>query len=255
MQLGGDVEAVGGEREKVEDESSEGRRDSEGVVQASGKGDLKEQEMTGSTDLEREEPKRRSSKKKKDQNPDADSNESDRSNKSGDEPSRREKVSLLKVLQIGRLKKGLSKDKETWSSLESLNERGVQSETKRETTQSEEEFPKGQKKNQEEEKLQAEAEAANKKVSGKKFPFVSIFSKDKGNDEESDSRGEGDTKLEENPVVTPQSNWRSRKIRKARRLTRGRKIRERSGNNTETSEEDVDKQDGVEGTQEKPKNT
>lgn len=295
VQPGGEVEVIGGEQEKVEAElmeSSEGRRDSERAFQnlASGKlaktfsrikGNEKEQERTGSTDLEREEElKMCSSKTKKDpQHLSADSNDSDRSIKSGDERPRREKVSLLKVLQMGRLRKSRSKDRgdsETHSSWESLNERGVQSlsrseaEAERGTNLSEDEG--GQTENQggakEEPKLQTEAEAAaitTEKVSGKlqlPHPFASIFSKekDKGNGDrcrsDSDGKGEGNTESEghDNPVVTTQSSWRSSKTRKARRITRSRKMKARGRDNTETSEEDSDHQDCVEGTQGKSTN-
>lgn len=88
------------------------------------KGNKVEQEMTGGTESEGEEERR------VDDRGEVDSKKRARSKERGDGHTNREKVSLLKVLQIDRLKKSISNadrldsDSEIFSSMESLNEVG-----------------------------------------------------------------------------------------------------------------------------------
>lgn len=216
------------------------------------------------------------------------SKERAKSKERGDGHSKREKVNLLKVLHIDRLKKSISKgdrsDSETYSSIESLDEVGQErkgrwkvsglasltkgfskrereDEGKTEVKVSEESEKRYLEKvmgTHEEGKVKREAEesdeisdksqteAAETEKSGaenvEKFTLLkllkphqlsAVFSRRRSRGEEdrsgeSDGKKETDTdeEVQQEPAPETKTNWRGRKTRKARRLTRGRKVRE-----------------------------
>lgn len=249
------------------------------------KGNEEEQELTGGTESEREEE----TKCKAGEEGGNGQQERAKSKGKGDGHARREKVNLLKVLRIDRLKKSNSKgdrrdsDSETCSSLESLDEVGQERKgrwkvsglsslakgfTKRETedegktevkeeesdkrylekvTGTEEERKARREAEEDDEisdKGQTEAAETAKPDAEKAEKFMlmklpkprqlsAVFSRGRSGVEE-DRRGESDGKREadteeegqQEPAVITRTNWRGRKTRKARRVNRGRKIRE-----------------------------
>lgn len=138
-----------GEREESRDKA-EARQEKGGIFQtltsekllkalSRSKGNEEEQEMTGGTESEKEEEEERDKggeERGKNQCEEVYSKERAKSKERGDGHTRREKVNLLKVLHIDRLKKSISKrdgrdsDSETCSSMESLDEVGMGQERK-----------------------------------------------------------------------------------------------------------------------------
>lgn len=273
-----------GEMSEEPKDTGEERQEKGGIFQALTRGKLvkvfskskdDEAEQEGGTESEREQRE-------------DDSGEvcSDESAKKKNVNMKRERANLLKVLQIDRLKKSISKDRsdtdsETCSSRESLDEVGqekkgrwrvsgflnlpkgfskreVESEGKTEEGVEESEIqslekPKGNKEkgnamweveesrdSQEKGKTDA-AEVAKSKSGAEKgdkssaikqlkpHQLPGIFSRGKSRGEEDKSR-DGEVEAEEEgqteSVTVTRTNWRSRKTRKARRVTRGKKMRE-----------------------------
>ncbi len=258
------------------------------------KGNEEEQEMMAGTESEREEETKCDKAGEEGGNG---KQERAKSKEKEDGHAKREKVNLLKVLHIDRLKKSISKGdrgdsgSETCSSLESLDEVGQEKKgrwkvsgllslakgfTKRETEDegetevkeedSEKRYLEKVTGTEEEGKASWEAEG-NDEISVKgqteaaetakpgaenveKFTLVkllkphqlsAVFSRGRSGGEEdrsgeSDGKREVDTEEEgqQEPTIITQTNWRGRKTRKARRLTRGRKIRERTENQSQT---------------------
>ncbi|XP_042371793.1 run domain Beclin-1-interacting and cysteine-rich domain-containing protein isoform X2 [Plectropomus leopardus] len=239
------------------------------------KSDDEEQEMTGETDSEREEEIKCDEGGEEDGN---DQHVEEKGKEREDGHARREKVNLLKVLHIDRLKKNISKGgrrssgSETCSSVESLNEVGQQSkgrlklpgltnlakrvskreiedEGKTDVKEKESSIILLEKVKGEEERGKAvwDAEHVEKFTLTKllKPQLSAIFSKGTSTGEE-DRSGESDVKREldteekgqQEPPVITRTNWRGRRTRKARR---GRKIREgttEGGESEDTNELD-----------------
>lgn len=209
-----------------------------------------------------------------------------RSKEMGDEQANREKVNLLKVLQIDRLNKSTSKgdkldsDSEIFSSLESLNEVGQErkgrwkisglstlakgftkkereAEAKTEVKNSEKRFlekvagteeegkgrPEAEQDNQKQDKGKIEtAETVKTESDAEKFTVLKLlkpqnlstpFSRGNGKRAEDKSRERDEKRKvdtedqgQHEPASLKRFNWRGSKTRKARRVTRGRKVRD-----------------------------
>lgn len=175
--------------------------------------------------------------------------------------ARRSKGNLFKVLHIDRLKKSVSKGDRRNSDSESVESqdetalekkhlwkiprlpgftRGLSKEQRDRGTEEEETVLEEVTRTQQEDRPRIETQD-NDEISGEtdrasagkeeKFKLAkllkpSVFTRGKSKGEE-DRGGGRDEKREKAPEEEkPQSNWRARKTRKARRLTRGKKIRE-----------------------------
>lgn len=195
------------------------------------------------------------------------SKEREKSQERGDGHARREKVNLLKVLQIDRLKRGLLKgdrrESDTCSSVESLDEVGqeskgrwnvsaltkrVKSFSKRESEdegKAEVKDKDGKKgcidlvssdKGEEtvEERKAETVKTESPKRLFKPHELSTVFSRGRWKHLDDSGGGESDEKSEVNTEdsqeeelpITAQTKWRGLKTRRARRITRGRKVRE-----------------------------
>lgn len=213
--------------------------------------------------VNKEEQERTESKQRGNDQGEVDSKQSGRSKERGDRHANKEKVNLLKVLQIDRLKKSISKgdesdsDSEICSSIESLNEVGQErnglwkvsgfsslakgftekekeSEGKAgwETGESHEKRDKGKIEEAETVKTEFGAEKFTVLKLRKPQNLLTAFSSGNIKREEEDNMRESDGKKvdadqdQHKPASLKQFNWRGIKTRKARRGTRGRKVRE-----------------------------
>lgn len=193
--------------------------------------------------------------------------EREESSDRADGHARSKKVNLLKVLQLDRLKKSLAKgdrrdtDSGTCSSVESLHEigherkgygkipglaswvmRSSQREMEDETkTEVKEEDDSEEINKKSPDKRDGTVECCNvqtlaEMVKTEPDKVTDVLSRGRSKEEQDRGSGVSDGKRrmntdegegQEEPADVAQSNWRSRKTRKARRLTRGSKIMER----------------------------
>lgn len=236
-----------------------------------------EQETKEGTESEREEESKCDKGEEEGGNEsEAHSRERVNSRERGDVHSKKEKVNLLKVLHMDRLKKSISKgdrkdsEGETCSSMESLDEvgqerkgrwkvsglvnltknfskRGTEDEGKADVKEEEKMLLEKGTGTEEEVEVRmntgdddeisdkgqtAETESAGKftlikSLKHNRLPGIFSSGRSRGEDDRSwgsDGKREGDTEEEVSDSVT-QANWRGRKTRKARRVSRGRNIR------------------------------
>ncbi|XP_015250256.1 PREDICTED: run domain Beclin-1 interacting and cysteine-rich containing protein isoform X3 [Cyprinodon variegatus] len=201
----------------------------------------------------------------------------------GDEPAGMERVSFLKVLQIDRLKQRIAKrdrsDHETCSSFESLDEggqEGKESNTMSAKTSKVKHFSKrdGEERGRESKKesgtkgfrirslvkSKEEEKAQTEGVKAEKHPglrllrthqLTGVFSK--STEEKEEESCESDGKINTGRGGTAcgaEAKWRSRKTRKARRVTKERKRRQSGGEEGGTTETDADNRSEGAGGQE-----
>lgn len=284
---GGEEGADVGETVTFEDERDHTAKLKQGrgaVIHARGKlvkacswqGNEEEQETTGGTESEREAETRsdKAGDRENGQHVKLQSKQWAVSQEKGDGHVRKEKVNLLKVLQLDRLKRNVRNRRDSDSeSLESQDELGQERKqrwnvsrlasltkgfSKRETEEegktgiAEEEERLSEKVNttQEEGKTTSQAEDDSSAENMEKPALMTLFKPRQLSEMffrgrrkvEEDRSGEIDIKRERaEPAIVTQNTWRSCKTRRARRITRGRKIREESategGDSTEIDED------------------
>ena len=246
------------------------------VKACSWQGNEEEQDTTGGTESEREAETRsdKAGDRENGQDVKLQSKQWAVSQEKGDRHVRKEKVNLLKVLQIDRLKRNVRNRRDSDSeSLESQDELGQErkqrwnvsrlasltkgfskKEPEEEGTigvaEEEERLLEKVNRTEEEGKTTSQAEDDSSAENTEKPTLMRLFKPRQLSDvffrgrrkAEEDRSGEIDSKKErQEPAIVTKSTWRGRKTRKARRLTRGRKIREDSatvgGESTEIDED------------------